>query len=421
MKNEDIFRELGNLDPDLILKAAPEEAHRAAQWTPFRRLLACAAALALVVGLLLCEPVYAAVRELFSFVPGVGIHNTEELLYTYQSVVGRVESGDMEAQILLVSYEDGILRTVLRVAGKNVDREDLRMTVNGQVKEMEAPSLYHAPEDSEEPGKLTGDCIAEIPLRMMPPAETDRFEVQISDFEAPLVFTVKVCETFEELQQIGPTATQNGISVTVTTEQTGRELVVWFYETRDDTATEDDLAGFGSPANGSNPVRLYVETESGAIAPEGGGWRLGRREVFLLGEGDETAVLHIPYLAMWRPEKAKFQVDLPADYGTFEGTAVVHTSLGDIRVVSMERRPGENGKDHVTLQLAYENKQEDQRMYSFAFEEVGGVFAMRSSETNGTMEFMEIVVERETQTVEANLSGLYYYLMGEYELELDIS
>ncbi len=434
MTNKNILHELGNIDPHWIEEAepsavgAPKEtlslsdiggSRRRSVRFP-KRLAVCAASLALVAIVLSAVGVgnvYAAIRGLFSFIPGVGIEAVDEtyIVYTCEPRNGRIIEGSAQAELVRASYAKGSLSATILV-NKGLLSEDIGIYVNGTPRPTGGEDLPHySLAYSSKSSMLT------FVLSLETLAETDLFEIEIAGFAERLSFTMKPCQTVEELSAIGPTVTQNGITVTVTAERMENDLVVWCYETRTESATKDQLLNFGLPSNAAFEVQRYLETANGKIMEKDTGWGLFGRSVYELAGEEQSATLHIPYLAMNREEKGKIRLELPAEYTTAKVDYAVKTSLGSIRIVETERLPAEgNGeRDMVRLYLAFENKDENQRIYGMNYH-TNAVYACHFDGRSGTMDSIELLVERGETEVELTFDGINYYLMGDYSFELDI-
>ncbi len=423
MKNEDIFLELGNIDPELIDDAAPGERKLLPfrQRPAFKRLIACAASVLLVVGVLTMvgfDNVSAAMRQLVSFIPGVGIEPAGSVIYTLQPITGKLENGDDSAQVFRATYSGGQLSVTVQIDGRSIYNEQFHFYRNGVLVDLQGgESPYYSLATSSDSSMI------DFAIPMEAPDEEDRFEVEIDGFEGRLAFTMRPCETYEDLQEIGPTVTRNGISVTATAHRNGNELVVWCYETRDESATDDLLCAFGMPGNGSNVVMKYVETESGKLFNSASGWVLVNRSVYQLADTDTTATLHIPYLSMYREEKGKAKISLPKSYGMHHSDIAIETSLGEILITSVERKPSgsDPNEDIILLEFAYENRREEERIYHFSYEIDGKMSgAMIADPEAGVVRYIEVLVDKDETKLDFSISGIEYYLMGEYEIELDI-
>ncbi len=427
MTGKDMLRELEGLDPEFILEAAPDTARKPSRGPVYKRLIACAASLALIVGalgLVGFDNVYAAVRDLLAFIPGVGIQNSDDTtIYTYDPQRVTVESEGKVARLLRASFADGKLSLTVHVQGAEVFPKDTVFYVNGTAYDGRQAD-YHIGIASDQSGGMAEDStMLEVTLPMEPPRETDRYELAVSGFADTLAFSMMPCETYEQLCQIGPTQRRNGIAITATAHRTGNELVVWCYETREEGASRDTLCGIGNPANGAYSLRSFLTTQSGTLHDISYGIRLRNRMVFRLAETDETATLHIPYLAMLRQEEAKLSVNIPQSYGKHQVEASAAVSLGSIRVVSAERAPydQDDSKDALLLQLAYDSSETAMRMYSVEYDIAGSpISAIMPDGESGTTKHIEVIVDKGQANLDIAIGGIYYYLMGQYSLKLDI-
>ncbi len=420
MTNRDIFREFSGLDEDLVLKAAPEETEAIPQRKRpviYKKLIACAASLVLVVGVLFTigfDNVYAAVQGLFSFIPGYGIHMKEdESFYAYIPITAKTENGDIGAELLSAFYMDGSLRTTL-VIDKEIHLDGVKVYRNGELCEID---LSHSSQSISSRSSMLG-----VWFKTDVPLVDDRFELEIDGFAERLSFSMKLCETYESLHDVGPTVIRNGIAVTATADRVGNELVIWCYETKWNNATEDKILSTGSLLRDRFPV--YIETESGRIYETGRtGWRITDRLVYELCETDQKATLHIPCLLMQREEKSKLKVTLPTEYTTEKTDISANTTLGDIRIVSIERTPYEKdlAKDKIMLHFVYDNAESDKQMYNFHYEIDDAISSAQIIGSDSkTVDSLEIIVTKDTKKLEIEINDIVYHLMGEYEIELDM-
>ncbi len=433
MTSKDILKELGHIDPNWIEKADPDKANEPTEnkhgfkifgkprraWPIPKKLAVCIASFALilcVMSVIGFGNVYAAVRNFFSLIPGVGIETIREenLIYTYETTRGTITSGEQYAKILRASFTKGTLGATVLV-NKGISSEDIRLFINGKRYQTDPQNTSYMLAYSSDSSML------EIALSVETPTADDLYEIEVSGFEDRLAFTMKPCETYEDLCEIGPTVTKNGIALTVTAERTEEELVVWCYETRFEDAPNDHLANIGKPSNGSYELQRYLETENGTVYEKHEGWQLKGRIVYELSEQDESAVLCIPYLAMLRDESGCYKLDLPKTYTTVKTDYTEKTSLGTIKITSIERTPDEDNKDRIRLTFDYENKYENQAIYGILYSTEDNIAAYYCDSTSGTMEYIDIWVDKEETKTTLSFDGIYYYLTDEYRFELDLT
>ncbi len=416
MKNTDIFRELGGLDPDLVMKAAPPETPRATapkkSFAFYKRLIACAASFALVIGLFSLigfDTVYASIQNIFSFIPGIGIEAAGNTVYVYEPVGDSIEHGGKRAELLVASFKDGELTVIMSSSGLPLMGEDVRLTRNGD----ELAVAKALPFVSSESG------IIELAYETEPPERSDVFDITVAGFDRKLSFCMTPCTDYAELAQIGPTAEHNGISVTVTAKRAGDKLIVWYYDTKGSGATRDEILAVGQPAFGSNTERRCIKTAGGIILEDSEDWAIANRSVYTVGEGE--AELYIPYLSLRREEKAKFKLRIPEGYGTHALDAAAETSLGEIKIIGVERTEHEDGRDRLMLRLDYADSAENTEISSFGYTVKGYAdTAVRFNAEEGRAEYLEILVDRGEDELTVSLDSILYYLTDDYVLGLGV-
>ncbi len=426
MTSRDILRGLGGLDPELVLKAAPGNPTKGLSKHPPARIrcrIACCASVVLIAGIVLSvgsERVSAAMRTFFSFIPGVGLQeNTDQAIYTFVPITERVESGSAKAEIVRAYYADGRLSLMVAIDGLRVS-EEIRLRINGVFCDM------HTPDDPDYLLALSGDgTLLNASIESDPPADSDRFEVEIAGFAECLAFSMKPCKTYEDLCEVGPTVTKNGISLTATARRVENELVVFCYESRENGATEDDLVGIGMPSNGGYIRTRYMETENGYMEEITGSWGMITRSIWkpIGSEWPREATLHIPYLSMWHKDSGSVTLLLPSAYTTIGSDAAIQTDLGSIRLHSIERTPYQEDptRDRLMIAVSYDDRFEDRCIYSFHYTIAGKPpCAIHIDHENGTTAYIEVIVERDTTRLDMSIDGVYYYLMEEYVIPLDM-
>ncbi len=435
MTNKDIFRELGALEPELIVKADPEAGtatNRPARLPIYKKAIAGAAALLLAISLVALnfEAVSAAARRLFSFIPGVGIQmELDGTAYAYQAITKEIDSETRNAKILSATYADGELSAVIQYQNKEGRSEEVALRLYKDGTPAEADIRWSIGSEH---------ALASLTVPTDAPAEDDLFEIEFEGFSERLSFSMRACERYDELCEIGPTAVQNGIAITATAERQGNELTVWCYETRTPEATKDKLISMGIPAAGnwsakhrdddiftkadlqpSSFMQRYMESESGRLT-ESTGFQVKHRGVYEMAETDTTATLHIPYLAMRRDEQVKTVLTLPSEYTRIETDIAVETSLGNIRITAIEREEYKAKQDRIHLQISFENKSETECMYALSHVLQATNQNKGSTSDESRLQSIYFSVDKGASEHELIIDSIYYYLMGEYEIPLDI-
>lgn len=388
-----------------------------------KKMVAWAAAFAIIItslSLVGFDNVAAAIRDLFTFVPGVGITvKSDDTIYAIDSIVGQVKSGNAKTNIVSAVYAEGYLNVTVEVLGKKLFHDGFTFFVN----EEEINYREEEPSNGYVLSVSTDSTMLSFSYKSKAPTKDDLYKISVSGFAEQLSFKMTPCLDYDDIKQIGPTDTQNGISITTTAQKIDGQLVIWCYPFKTADATKDMLLGYGEPANGVFNTLRYIKAESGQIFHTGGGWQLRNRLVFDMPESERSATLHIPYLAMLRQEKKKLTVDIPKDYKTVDSGTILETGLGTIKVLEVQREPYDFEKDRDTVRIYFEfnSKDENARLYSFDYDFGKYPTSVKhfNSET-GCLDFLEIYVGKNDKRISLDISQLYYYLFGEYVIPLDI-
>ena len=389
-----------------------------------KKLVACVVAFAIIftsLSLVGFGNVAAAIRSLFTFIPGVGItEKSDDTIYAIDSIVGQTKSGNAKTNIVSAVYADGYLNVTVEVVGKELYHDGFTFIVNGEQLNYKDERFNngYALSVSSDSTMLSFSCKTKTPTK------DDIYKISVSGFTEQLSFKMIPCLDYDDIKQIGPTDIQNGISVTTTAQKFDGQLTIWCYPFKTTSVTKDFVLGFGEPSNAASNTLRYIKTESGQIFHTGGGWQLRNRLVFDMPESEQSATLHIPYLSMLREEKKKLNVNLPKDYATVGSDVSIECSLGTIKVTEIERKPNEYEKDKDTLMIkfAFDSNDENKVLNSFDFEIAGKYMsnAKHFDAETGSLEQLEISVGKDDNKISLNLSQLYYYLLGEYVIPLDI-
>jgi hypothetical protein len=364
----------------------------------------------------------AAINNFFTFIPGFGIvENNDSTIYAMEAVTRRINSKDsrINAEIISAVYQNDYLSATVSVTGKALYYEDFTIFVNGN------------PIDYREKGSSSLSISSDSAMlffshKLSELSEDDIFEIALTGFDEKISFKMTPCLDYDDVAKIGPTDIQNNISITTTAERIDNQLIVWCYPFKLENAVKDRIIGYGVPINvGWSGEQIHIVTSKERIPYDISGWKINERFVFEITEEDSSATLHIPFLTMYREEKKKFSISLPKNYGTEESNVSVKTSLGIIKITEVKREINEyyNDKDTIWIQLEYDSNDGNMKLYRFDLD-MKGVFssyACHSHEENGTIEYLEVDVGKNDKKITLNLTGLYYYLMGEYIIELDIN
>jgi len=379
--------------------------------------------IAVIAAAILLPLTVAAANKLFTFIPGVAItEKIDETIYAMEPVVRQISAENAKANLVSAVYADGYLSATVEVLGKAVYSDGFAIYANQRPLKLE-DELFN--ENGYDLAVSSDSTMMSFSYPTEAPDSNDIYEVAVTGFAQRLSFKMTPCRDYDDLREIGPTEMQNGISITATAQRFDDQLTVWCYPFRTADAAKDMILGFGEPSNSSFYKMRYIESENGQGFTTTAGWQLRNRLVFDMPENDQSAILHVPYLAMLRGEKKKLRVNLPEDYGTAASDIAVECSLGTIRVTQIERKPNEyeQDKDTVMIKLAFDSNDSNQALYSFNYQVAGRVYtpsAIHCNAETGCTEYLEVYVEKNTTKISLNVLSLYYYLFGEYVIPLEM-
>ncbi len=380
------------------------------------------------------------------------------------------DSGD-KARLIRTDYADGMIRLLVECDNRSVSPRAFSLYVNGKAlhygeKGMSFSTFNFSvrPADSSQNEYYT---MMAVSYKMPEPAHGDRFEVSIEGYEGRLSTTSVLYTTFEQLEDIGPTVEKNGISLTVTSEWVDDMLVVWTTPFIRDPENTDTITNYGRPAYGiaqffNDHAVVWNEIQAAAGDPEALD-RLNQelesyipcihvlsRDVsvptrpyryspqfnnleeigydrYSLPTNAETATLTIPYIAMRRDEAYTVDIPLPSEYGTENTDQVIHTTLGEIRIVSVTRAAGEAGKDEISCTVELESAADKMYFYNFQYEVIAGETGKNINAGDGRdhktlrPQIISFDVDPSETTVTLDITALDYFLMDEYTFDLDLS
>jgi hypothetical protein len=386
-----------------------------------KRLLASVAAIAIVFVSLTAvgfDNVYAAIGKLLTFIPGVAIEQKiDASVYTMDPVIEQVKTQEATANLVNAVYSNDYLSVTIEVLGKALYHDDFVYYINQKPvnNQDDTPANLSISSDS---------TMMYVSIITEAPAIDNVYEIGITGFPERLSFKMTPCRDYEDISQIGPTDVQNDISITTTAQRIGDQLVVWTYPYRLSNADKDTIVGYGKPANGAFIKTGYISTESGQIIESNSGWQLTGRTVYNMPENDKTATLHIPYLSMLREEKKKLNINLPGRYAVEDADVSAKCSLGTIKVTEIERSPCkyDNDKDTIMIKFEFESIDANMRLYSFEYQftQENSSSARHFNGEIGCLEYLEVDVMKNVNKLSYDVSQLYYFLIGEYTIPLDI-
>ena len=389
MTREDFYIEIGNIDISYIEEAdkKPSKINR--------RFMAIAAAVLLmaVTAIGTSESVRAEIKKLFKFIPGITI---EESTKPNSLKSGMLYSMDGDP----VTQTDGNITVTLQnayVDSYNIDvvykiRLDLLEELYADKKMVTADEInkilkekgidYIQAEDGEffGPNITVTDTISVDGVEYTPDhngggsiierqysAGVDYFPDEIKKYgkDLPLALTVgdlsfdiklKEIESYDSIDQIGPTDVHNDISLTVGTYWDGEILNIKFYPLN--YSRFKGVAGYKKLTSEKTikPYLVIGEKEIPAQNTSGDGTEFffDLSEYSFSDEQKKNAILHVPCIEVYSEEEAVLNFEVNPD-GTIDYPEKLSLEYVDLHITSMTVGT-EDWEDSIGLNFTVENK-----------------------------------------------------------------
>jgi len=393
-----------------------------------KKLIACIVAFAIalvsipVVGF---DSVSAAIGKIFNFAPGVGItEKNNDTLYVFNPIVRQTPLNTLKATIVNARYINNYLLLTVMIDGEpfydirlgkvfsydDLTSNDLNLYINGSLTSYDEDASAQLLRD-------TRSILFNFSCGIAAPKDSDIYEIEITGFPKRLSFALLPCQDYADIAEIGPSDIQNGIPVLAFSDRVGGQLFVWCYSFN---ATTDTILRYGYPQHGfySNS---YIATERSIITANES-FLVSSCLVFAMPENYQTATLHIPYLSMSRSENYEVSIKLPKGYSATECNISIKCSLGTIRITEVKRTQSENPfHDRIDLKIVLDSNDDNIVFDAFDYHmKDGGAISSLSLSTEGRTEGMSIWMENDVDWISFTISTLYYRLLGEYVIPLDI-
>lgn len=410
MNKEDFYNELGNIDPEYI-----EEAELSAQPSKkvfkmsAKKWIAAAAAFIIMAGAAsTSEAVQAAIKKMFTFIPGIGIEESTEstspsnpeILYsmegdpvtksndlmsvTLENAYVSSYSVDIVYRIKLNFIPDDFvspeeMQKILDENGVSSyievwDTEGLggytfldvnpEVTVNGKTYSDLQNYCGGSVNDMTYTVRAVSEDIAEL-------GENLPVTFKIGDLSFDIKF--KPIETYDTVDEIGPTAMHNGISVTAVPRWDNDILYIKFYALN--YSEFDQTYGYIS-YEGENTVLPYVTvgTEKINAQYEGGDGTEFYFDLSSYGLSEEQKAeieLHAPIIVVRNNENTVIDFKVNDD-GTIDHPDKVRLSNCELDISEMKVSAEKDWENGIEMSFTAVNDSENIRLSSVSLTEVNG-------------------------------------------------
>ena len=420
MKKEDFFKELGNIDRKYIDEAEEAVKKERGKTVMWRKWAAVAAVLVIATAAVITSPsAQAAIKKIFSFIPGMTIEEQTDNEESYSGILYSMDGdpvtksdGNITVTLENAYVSDYNIDVVYTITLDFIDENniDYKMTAEDLQKildDNDVSSFIKVTDDNgfgpffEVVHKITVDGKTYDNLQsygggsMSKRTMTARLE-HISDIineygvNLPIVLEIgnlsfdiklKPIEFYESVEQIGPTAMHNNISVTAMPRWDGEVLNIKFYAPNYSEFTQ--TYGFIQyKDDGIDKVLPYLEISGKNIPAEcdGGDGTEFYFDLSPYGFSDDeknAAILHVPVVEVRNDEEAVLNFKINKDK-TIDFPKKISLKYSDIIINNMTVGT-EDWDDSIGIEFTVKNKYDNIILDGISFEKANGSSAGGSS------------------------------------------
>lgn len=420
MKKEDFFKELGNIDRKYIDEAEEAVKKERGKTVMWRKWAAVAAVLVIATAAVITSPsAQAAIKKIFSFIPGMTIEEQTDNEESYSGILYSMDGdpvtksdGNITVTLENAYVSDYNIDVVYTITLDFIDENniDYKMTAEDLQKildDNDVSSFIKVTDDNgfgpffEVVHKITVDGKTYDNLQsygggsMSKRTMTARLE-HISDIineygvNLPIVLEIgnlsfdiklKPIEFYESVEQIGPTAMHNNISVTAMPRWDGEVLNIKFYALNYSEFTQ--TYGFIQyKDDGIDKVLPYLEIGGKNIPAEydGGDGTEFYFDLSPYGFSDDeknAAILHVPVVEVRNDEEAVLNFKINKDK-TIDFPKKISLKYSDIIINNMTVGT-EDWDDSIGIEFTVKNKYDNIILDGISFEKANGSSAGGSS------------------------------------------
>jgi len=252
------------------------------------------------------------------------------------------------------------------------------------------------------------------------------YTLEYSDYNLPLDFKLKAYDSFDSLEEIGPTGTINDISITAVTYRKDNKLEVELYSIN---KSKDRISSFTKVGdNGYKAENLRLQTSGGLREYTTPGSTMGTNNKFYfdISPEDKNLVLSIPYLTVESAEDQNISIDIPKEGEKLTLNKKIKFKDCTMIVTDVERtKASGNEYGALRMNIQYENKDKNKVMCNAQFARINWLGITQSGgygskpDQNDVIKTVEFYLEKgEDSVLRLKIENPEYYLVGEYKLEI---
>ncbi len=382
-----------------------------------------------------------AFGKLFSFIPGYGIiENNETIKYT---VDGRKLSSENDVAIInlkTVIATENKISVAFELFKKNFDESKM---LEDKKKEWEQLQKGGKPKKPTILLRANGKEFNMTSSSMGSGGETEHvfidfggspedinpnttYTLEYKDYNISIDFKLKTYDSFDSLDEIGPTSIQNNISITAISNKKDNKLEVELYTIN---KSNYSISSFTKEYDkGYEGKDVLLQTNGGIRQYTTPGSSMGANNKFYfdLLSDEKDLVLKIPYLIVESNESQNISLKIPKEGEKLKVNKKVEFKDSTMIITEVEKiKTDVNVFGDLRISFRYENKHNNKIMCNAQFYRTnilgiieGGGYASTPAE-NDIVKSVDFALEKgEDKVLRLKIDKPKYYLLGEYNLEI---
>lgn len=381
-----------------------------------------------------------AFNRLFSFIPGYAIvENNKNIEYVIEKQNIQVENSDVSITIKnAIAIKDNITIS-LELEKKNFDESKALEGMQKEWEELEKggqlkkPIIvlyangkeYKTDNYSAAGGGSTESIAANFQIENINTQTT--YKLEYKEYNLSLAFKLKAYDSFDSLEEIGPTTILNDISITAVSNIKDNKLEVELYPIN---KSKYQISSFAKVFdNGYEGKDLNLQTSNGIrkyTAPDSS-MGANNKFYFDISPDDKDLVLKIPYLIVASNESQNISLKIPNEGEKLTLNEKVEFTDSTMIITDVERiKSDENEYGNLKINFRYENSDKNKIMYNAQFNRTnilgaieGGGYSCEPDQNDILKSVYYGLEKGENSELRLKISKPEYYLLSEYSLELN--
>lgn len=401
MNKEDLYNEIGNIDPKYIQEA---DHNQNLKYNRLKRYTAIAAVFVLAISIINnYDYVQAAIKKIFSFVPGVAITEEEQsdILYSMDGEPQTQSNGKItftvnNAYVTNYSIDIAWEISIDFIDESNMTKEISADELNKLIEENDASPYLKALDDKGSFGPYidttidikAGDKTYSVPIKNGGGSFTKQSCISginhipdlIKEYGVNTPITVTICgmsfdiklkpiEYYDSVDQIGPTVLKNNISLTAMPTWSDNDLKIKMYSLNYSEFSQ--VYGYSDGYSEETKPYLIIGRNKIISDPvDGDGTEFSfNLEGYNFTEQDKSdAKLYLPVVLMYNTEDVTVDIKVNND-GTVTHPEKVSFKYSDINIISM-KVGAQDWPDCIQMEYKITDNTENINLSSFSVNSV---------------------------------------------------